>query len=307
MVQALQPMTSLFKHTPGPSACLTKVLLVLLCPAAILGAAEPKEILLWPNGAPGSESKTAEESVRTTQTGEHVVSNVHKPSLTPFLPPADQATGAAVIVIPGGGHRELWMDHEGYNVARKLNEHGITAFVLKYRLARETNSTYTIDVHALADTQRAIRVVRSRAQEWNVNPARVGVLGFSAGGELAALAAMRFDQGVESASDPADRLRSKPDFQALIYPGSSRRFEVTKDSPPVFIACGYNDRPDIARGMAEVYLKYKEAGVPAELHIYSNAGHGFGVRESNHSAAGRWLERFEEWLGDRGLLTTRSP
>lgn len=194
------------------------------------------------------------------------------------------------------------MDHEGYNAARKLNEHGIAAFVLKYRLARETNSTYTIDGHAFADTQRAIRLVRSRAQEWNVNPSRVGVLGFSAGGELAALAGMRFNQGVEGAVDPVDRFGSKPDFQALIYPGNSRRIEPTKDSPPVFLACGFNDRPDISEGLASVYLKFKKANVPAELHIYSGAGHGFGLRETNTKPADKWIVRFEEWLAYRGFL-----
>ena len=282
---------------------LRKLLLApLLVPAVVLAASESREIPLWPSGARGLEGKSETETVRVTTNGEHVVSNVHKPSITPFLPPADKATGAAVIVAPGGGHRELWMDHEGYNFAKWLSDHGIAAFVLKYRLARETNSTYKIDDHALADTQRAIRFVRSRAQEWRINPARIGVMGFSAGGELAALAAMRFDNGVEGATDAVDRQSSKPDFQALIYPGSSRRFVPTKDSPPVFIVCGYNDRPDISRGMAEVYLKFKEVGVPAELHIYSAAGHGFGVRDGNRSAVGSWPARFQEWLADRGFL-----
>jgi acetyl esterase/lipase len=281
---------------------LKAFLALLLFPAAVLAADNPAEIPLWLNGAPGSEGKTAAEAVRVTPTSEHVVSNVHNPSLTPYLPSKDKATGAAVIVIPGGGHRELWVDHEGHNLGRWLRDHGITAFVLKHRLARETNSTYQVDVHSFADTQRAIRLVRSRAQEWGINPARVGVLGFSAGGELAALAGMRFDSGLEGAADAVDRQNSRPDFQALIYPGSSGRFTASKNSPPVFIVCGYNDRADISKGMAEVYLKYKEAGVPAELHIYSNAGHGFGVRENNRSAVGKWPERFEEWLTDRGFL-----
>lgn len=281
---------------------LPNTLLVLLWPAAILVAAEPTAILLWPQGAPGSEGKTGDEAVRVTPAGEHVVSNVHKPSLTPFLPPKEKATGAAVIVVPGGGHRELWMDHEGYNAARKLSEQGIAAFVLKYRLARGTNSTYKIDVHAFADTQRAIRLVRSRAQDWSVNPARVGVLGFSAGGELAALAAMRFDPGVEGATDPVERLDSKPDFQALIYPGNSRRIEPAKDSPPAFLVCGFNDRPDISEGLARVYLKFKQVNVPAELHIYSGAGHGFGLRATNDKPVSKWVARFEEWLGDSGFL-----
>jgi endo-1,4-beta-xylanase len=196
----------------------------------------------------------------------------------------------------------LAIDHEGYNVAQWLRDRGIAAFVLKYRLARETNSTYQVDLHALADTQRAIRVVRSRAQEWGINPARVGVMGFSAGGELAALASMRPDKGIPDAADPVDRSSAKPDFQALIYPGSSRNIEPTKESAPVFLACAYNDRPDISEGLANVYLKFKQAGVPAELHIYSSGGHGFGLRSSNRKPVGTWIARFEEWLADSGLL-----
>src|SRR5437867_13156324 len=195
---------------------------LVLLPAIIVAAHEPKEIPLWPIGSPGSEGKNDKEIVQRGANGERSVYSIHNPSVTPYLPPKDKTTGAAVIVIPGGGHRVLAIDHEGYNVAQWLTERGIAAFVLKYRLARETNSTYQVDVHALADTQRAIRVVRSRAQEWGINPARVGVMGFSAGGELAALASARTDQGITDARDTVDRLSAKPDFQALIYPGSSR-------------------------------------------------------------------------------------
>ena len=195
-----------------------------LLPVTVLSATQSKEIPLWPNGAPGSEGKAGTESVRVTPQGERVVSNIHQPSITPYLPPKEKATGAAVIIAPGGGHRELWADHEGHNIARYLSARGVAAFVLKYRLAREANSTYTVDDHALADTQRAIRLVRSRAQEWSVSPSRIGVMGFSAGGELAALASMRFDGGNKEATDAIERESSRPDFQALIYPGSSRRF-----------------------------------------------------------------------------------
>jgi len=281
---------------------LTLAALLFLPPATWLTAAEPKEIPLWSNGAPGSEGKTSLETVETGTNGERKVWNIHNPSITPFLAPRDKATGAAVIVAPGGAHRFLCVDHEGYNVARWLSERGVAAFVLKNRLAKETNSTYKIDVEALADTQRAVRLVRSRAQEWGVNPARVGVMGFSAGGELAALVSARFDSGNAEATDPVDRQGCKPDFQALIYPGRSRDIQPTKESPPVFLACGFGDRQDISEGLAELYLRFKKAGVPAELHIYSAAGHGFGMRESNHSAAGAWPARFTEWLGDRGFL-----
>ena len=183
--------------------------------------------------------------MRITEKGEHVISSIHAPSITPYLPAADKANGAAIIIAPGGGHRELWIDHEGYNPARWFMERGVAAFVLKYRLAREPNSTYTIDEHALMDIQRAIRYVRSRAREWKIDPHKIGVMGFSAGGEVAALSAMRFDNGNGTASDTIERQPCRPDFQALIYPGNSARFEVTKDSPPIFIVCGYNDRDDI--------------------------------------------------------------
>ena len=154
----------------------------------------------------------------------------------------------------------------------------------------------------MADTRRAIRLIRSHAKEWNVRPDRLGVLGFSAGGELAAYAAMKSDPGNPDAADVIERESSRPDYQGLIYPGKSATFTVEKGMPPAFIAFGYNDRPDIATGMAEVYLKYKEAGVPAEMHVYANAGHGFGFRPGTKSAAGDWPFRFREWLVDSKLL-----
>jgi len=276
--------------------------LVLLIAASTHGSDLPKEILLWPNGAPGSAGKTGDETIRIADNGEHVLSNIHKPGITPYLPSADKATGCAVIVAPGGGHRELWSDHEGHNVARWLSERGIAAFVLKYRLARETNSTYTVDDHALADLQRAVRLVRSRATEWGIASNHIGVMGFSAGGELAFLSAMRFDPGAADAADIVARQSSRPDFQALIYPGSLRRIDPATNSPPVFLVCGYNDRPDISEGLAGVYLKFKQLKVPAELHIYAGTGHGFGLRTNNTQPAGKWIERFEEWLAGSGFL-----
>ncbi len=140
----------------------------LLLSVTVSSADQAIEIPLWPSGAPGSEGKTGKEAVRVTADGEHVISNVHNPSLTPYLPAGDKTKTlrVAVIIIPGGGHKELWVDHEGNNLAQWLSARGIAAFVLKYRLAREPNSTYSVDDHALADTKRAIRLVRSRAQEW---------------------------------------------------------------------------------------------------------------------------------------------
>jgi endo-1,4-beta-xylanase len=260
-------------------------------------AETPVAIPLWEKGAPGSEARASEAEKLE---GSNVV-NVHNPSLTPFLPTKD-ATGTAVIIAPGGGHAKLCLGHEGYALAEWFRDHGIAAFVLKYRLAREKGSTYTIQDHAMADTRRAIRLVRSRAEEWGVRPDRIGVMGFSAGGELAAFAAMTNDAGKPDAAEKIEQMSSRPDFQALIYPGTSNLFSAEKGMPPLFIACGYGDRPDISEGMASLYLKYKAAGVKAELHIYSNAGHGFGFRPGTTTAAGRWPERFVEWLTDSGLL-----
>jgi acetyl esterase/lipase len=281
---------------------LYTVVLAILLSSAKTMTDQPTEILLWPNGAPGSEGKTGPEKVRIAEGGDHVISSIHRPSITPYLPSAQNATGVAVIIAPGGGHSELWIDHEGYNPAAYFQSKGIAAFVLKYRLAREPNSTYTVDKEELADMQRAIRLVRSRAKEWGIDTARVGVMGFSAGGELAALAAMRFDSVKVNASDPVDGQSSRPNFQALLYPGNSGRFLVAQNAPPVFLVGGYKDRPDISEGVAKVYLKYKEAGVPAELHIYEAVGHGFGMRPTNKGAVTGWPDRFMEWLSEIGQL-----
>jgi acetyl esterase/lipase len=283
----------------------SRVRLVCLLYLSSVGAAaaDPQVILLWPNGAPGSDGKTAEETVRIAAPGgDHVVAGVHHPSITAYLPSKETATGAAVVIAPGGGHSELWMDHEGYNVAKWLSEHGVAGFVLKYRLAREKGSTYKIETESLADTQRAIRLVRSRAAEWNVEPERIGVMGFSAGGELAALAATRFDSGNDGASDPIDRLSSKPSFQALLYPAIPRDMQLSKETPPAFLACGENDRQNISQGLPELYLALKKAGASAELHVYTGVGHGFGLRATTKGPVGQWPERFRDWLDARGLL-----
>jgi len=277
---------------------ITRLFVVFTLLNVSLKAGEtPAPILLWEAGAPGSEARKDEsEKLEGSNVG-----NVHNPSITPFVPTKD-TTGTAVIIAPGGGHSKLCLGHEGYALAEWFRDHGIAAFVLKYRLAREKGSSYTIQDHAMADTRRAIRLVRSRAGEWGIQPDHIGIMGFSAGGELAAFAAMKSDAGNADAAEPLERLSSRPDFQALIYPGTSSLFSAEKGMPPLFIACGYGDRPDISEGMASLYLKYKAAGVKAELHIYSNAGHGFGFKPGANTAAGRWPERFTEWLTDSGLL-----
>jgi endo-1,4-beta-xylanase len=227
---------------------------------------------------------------------------VHRPSLTVYLPPKTKATGAAVVIAPGGGHREMWITHEGYREADWLSQRGVACFVLKYRLAREQGSTYTVEGTELADIQRAIRTVRSRAAEWGVDPERVGVMGFSAGAELSALAGLHYNDAVKAADD-VDRRSAKPAFQALIYPPRVADPKYTKDSPPAFLACGGDDQ--IAAGVPDLYKALKAAGVPAEVHIYAGVGHGFGMRESNPPDVAGWIDRFYDFLFDRGMLARK--
>ena len=280
--------------------------ILLLAASASFAADAPKEIPLWPNGAPGSEGKTAPEKIVFGGNGERQVSSINNPSITPFLPAKESANGAAVLVIPGGGHRVLCVDHEGENVARFLTAHGIAAFVLKHRLAREEGSTYTIAEQAFADTERAMRLIRSRAAEWNVDPARLGAIGFSAGGELVALIAMKSGDGQADTADAIDRQNARPAFQALIYPGRSGDIQPAKDAPPAFLACGEKDRQDISEGLAETYLRFKRAGASAELHVYAGVGHGFGLRDGMKGPVSAWPERFAEWLDSRAFLTAKN-
>jgi acetyl esterase/lipase len=282
--------------------CLAAAMATYVCVASPIGfAAEPQTVLLWPDGAPGSEGRTGSERVRVNEHGEHIVSNVHAPSITLFLPARAAAPTAAVVVIPGGGHTELWMDHEGNNVAAFLAEHGVAAAVLKYRLAHAPGSTYTVEGNSLADVQRAIRMVRSLAVKWNIDPGRVGVMGFSAGGELAALAATHYDSGMPGAPDSVEHQSSRPRFQALLYPAIPPGMTLSSDTPPAFLLGGAEDQPAISQGLAELYLRLRRAGAHAELHIYDGVGHGFGLRAVNTGPVAAWPNRFLEWLDQQGL------
>jgi endo-1,4-beta-xylanase len=269
-----------------------------------LAADEPPVIPLWPSGAPGSEGKTEPEVVAEQgKNGVHDrrISRVHNPTLTVYLPPHDKANGATVVICPGGAHRFLAIDHEGYDVARWFNSIGVAGIVLKYRLARTEGAGYKVDVHALADARRAIRLVRSHAEEWRIDPKRVGLMGFSAGGELTALASTRFEPESAGAADPIDRLGSRPDFQVLIYPGGwPQSFEVTKETPPTFLLVAADDRLSAERTVAS-FSALRKAGVPAELHVYARGGHGFGIHEIRAPVA-HWPTRLQEWMEDRGLL-----
>jgi len=178
----------------------------------------------------------------------------------------------------------------------------VAAYVLKYRLAREPGSTYAVEGTELSDAQRALRLIKSRATEWGVDPNRLGVLGFSAGGELAALASTRYDAGNPDAADPIDRESSRPAFQGLLYPAIPKEMKLTADTPPAFLACGEADRADISEGVPELYLALRKVGVSAELHVYAKTGHGFGLRASNRAPVADWISLFDEWLEVQGFL-----
>jgi len=278
--------------------------------------AHAASLLLWPAdpGAPGSAARRTEpEHISWRQEPDivfPVVSHIHAPSLTPFLPAASKATGCAVIIAPGGGHMQLTIDREGYELAQFLAARGIAAFVLKNRLARDTSTPkgtpqpYSIDAHALADAHRAIRLLRARTAEFSLKPDRIGIMGFSAGGELALLAAAKHSPGNPASSDPLERVSSRPDFFAPIYPGGLQRTDLSWSqaaTPPAFLACAYDDRmPD---QLAAFFTTLRKAGVNAELHIYNSGGHGFGVRADRPDlAVSTWHVRFAEWLGNRGFL-----
>jgi acetyl esterase/lipase len=283
-----------------------KIITVSLFITGAVYGADGTEIPLWPSGAPGSEGMTGKEIVEAPAgTRDHyIVHNIHNPSIAPFLAPREIANGTGVVIAPGGGHRFLSIDIEGYNVAKYLNSIGVSAFVLKYRLAREEGSPYKVEVHELQDAQRAIRLVRCRATEWGVNPSRIAIMGFSAGGELAARASMRFDSGNAQATDAVDRQSSRPDFQILIYPGGDPSiFNFTKDSPPAFLLGADND-PLTARNAPVIYEALKKVGVPTEMHIYVDGGHGFGIREHPKQlpSTTTWYLRLRDWMDDRGLL-----
>lgn len=294
-----------------PTLCLLRFFLLLHAALFVLGAfscsrcnaIEPTSaIQLWDGDAPGSEGKFSPEKVEEKGIGFTNITNVHQPSIIPYLPDPSKRNGVAVLVIPGGGHRMLCVGHEGDSVARLLAERGFAAFVLKYRLAREEGSTYTIQDHALADTARAIRTIRAHAEEWHVDPNRVGAMGFSAGGELAWQVSSKAFPGSPSASDSIEHMDGRPNFQALIYPGRSVDIQPDASVPPAFLCCSAYDRQDICEGLAEAYLRFKRAKADAELHIYATSGHGFGVKTANQGAIAGWTERFIEWLVSKEFL-----
>lgn len=259
-------------------------------------------IPLWQNGAPGFENRKNEPE----QAKDWWVKNVHNPSLTVFFPPKEKANGTAVVICPGGGHRNLGFNGEGVEPAKFLTSLGITAFVLKYRLFREENSPYTID-NAKQDGFRAMRLVRSRAAEWHIDTARLGMMGFSAGGEMVSWVAYDEGKGNANAKDIVDRYNSKPSFQILIYPGPlGIPDSVSSNAPPAFLLAA-NDDLCCSPPIIELLQKYRKAKVPVEVHLYAKGDHAFNMgNRSTLNSIKTWRQRLADWLKDNGWLDKKS-
>jgi len=271
---------------------------ICIAVASLLGQEQPRQIPLWPNGAPGFENRRAEPEVAK----DYWIRNINNPSITVYLPPKEKATGAAVVICPGGGHRLLVFKAEGDDPARYLNGLGIAAFVLKYRLAREEGSPYSLEKHPREDGQRAMRLVRSRAQEWGLDPNRIGIMGFSAGGEVVSWVAYTPADGDPNAPDPIDRLSARPNFAIQIYPGPlGIPATVAPDAPPAFLAAA-DDDACCSEPVVKLLQAYREAKVPVEAHIFARGGHGFnmGYRSKLATLKG-WPQRLADWLADSGI------
>jgi acetyl esterase/lipase len=265
---------------------------------------------VWPGKAPGEKGKVGPEKVTgpgLSPGGIKVVTNVTHPTLTVFRPARDRDTGAAVVIAPGGGYNILAWDLEGEEVARWLNSLGVTGVVLKYRVPRREGTGRAPPVQALMDAQRALSLVRSKAGAWGLDPKRIGMLGFSAGGHLTAWASTNFDRRAYEPADEVDRVSCRPDFAVLIYPGGvvpgkgdelAPEIRVTKQTPPMFFAHANDDRVR-PENSALLYLALRKAGVSGELHVFASGGHGFGMRRG----PGRvWPRLCAAWLSDRRLL-----
>jgi acetyl esterase/lipase len=283
------------------------VLLGVLSLVARSAAGEPPLVPLWPGGAPGSEAFAGEpEKLLDRGDGITRIYDVHDPSITVYLPPASRATGVGMLVAPGGSHQYLAISIEGSEVAERLNSAGIAAFVLKYRLARSPGSPYSVELHAFRDAQRALRLIRSRAEAWKVDPGRIGIMGFSAGGDLVGLTGTRFDAGDPEAADPVERFSSRPDFLVFAYAGGSVDPKaITRATPPAFLVSAADDPRPTAANLAR-FAALQAAGVPAELHVYGRGGHGFGFLGRSPGfltwPVSGWPDQLLAWLADRGIL-----
>ena len=264
-------------------------------------ADEPAKLNVWPGKAPGDLGPAKQE-----QWTKMKVTNVTAPTLTIFRPEKSKNTGVAIIVCPGGGYTNLMMDYEGEDVAKWLTTHGVTGIVLKYRVPAPQGTPRYLP--ALQDAQRSMSIVRAKATEWQIDPKRVGMLGFSAGGHLVVATATNFDKRAYDAIDDIDKQNTRPDFVVSIYPGGvikrnsdqlSDEIHVTSNTPPTFIAQATDDH--LSENAVFLYLALKRANVPVELHLYSTGGHGFGMKPSDKPCS-TWPQRMIEWMHVQGVL-----
>lgn len=297
---------------PNPmKLVLASVLLVSTLRASPAGQPIP----LWPRGAPGETGDIGIERDMTkpdpqADPAKHVIrlGNVSIPTLTVFSPGEDRNTGAAVLVCPGGAYSILAYNLEGTEVCGWLNSIGVTGVLLKYRVPKRAGDGQHL--LPLADAQRALRLVRQHAREWNIKPDRIGVLGFSAGGHLTANLSNNYGKKTYEATDPADLLSARPDFALPIYPaylvrnGAPDRLApeiaATSNTPPTFLVQTGDDSIGVENSV-QYYLALKKANVPAELHIYPSGGHGYGLRPGD-KVVSTWPKRAEEWMRSLGLL-----
>ena len=292
---------------------LVSILLVVLHSAS--AAAEPPSFPLWPGSAPGETNELAAEQDMTKDSdglvaGRRLIrlGNVSKPTLTVYRPVKDRDTGAAVVVFPGGGYNILALDLEGTEVCEWLNSIGVTGVLLKYRVPKRAG----LDKHvpALQDAQRAVGVVRQRAGEFGLDPKRIGVLGFSAGGHLAAALAASIGQRTYPAVDAADQVSCRPDFSVLVYPAYLTLKEqndkinpdvtVSSNTPPTFLVIAQDDPVRVENALF-YSAALKQTGVPFELHVYPKGGHGYGLRRTENPLTA-WPDRTAEWLRSQGFL-----
>jgi endo-1,4-beta-xylanase len=270
-------------------------------------------VTLFPPGHPALKAGPGSDQPEVFKNaGEKTsVTNIHNPSIEVYLAPPELANGMSVILAPGGGNNTCGAGPEGVDVAKWFNSLGVSCFVERYRL-----KPYVSAVDALADTQRAVRVVRAHAKEWNINPNKIGHMGFSAGGEQTARLALTFDAGKPDATDPIDRVSSRPDWVALVYAGwavgSLDMTHVPQDVPPTFLVCAGTGDVFHAKQTVEFYSAVFEVGAKMkpkplniEMHIYGTGGHGGAISSRKGTPYGTWPQRFIEWATDVGIMPAK--